>query len=910
VLALFRCFDELSTNGCELAKITLNGAEIEAPDGAPLVEVIKNSGTFISNLCYIDGRPPYAGCRTCIVEIEGVRGQPLSCTTRVDEGMIVRTETPDLKATRQAVLSLILSYHSDRCLTCHRVVKCKPGDTCLRDDAVTHRCLTCSKNYRCELQTTCEMLEMAGYEPWDGDTRTYYTTPQPPPDQANPFLEFDPQMCIICTRCVRACDELRHTGAITLAGRGYSTRIEFGQGGAVHDSNCDFCGACIDVCPTATLMEHPNKWSATQTERWTATTCTQCSVGCSISLGAKRGRGVIVRPDTTANPVSRDQLCVRGRFHYDAVKDTDRLQTPLIRRNGGQDAANWDEALEFTVARITQVREEHGPEAIGFLAAPLATNEENYLVSKIARAIIGTNNVDSSTGPVARAACDSLRAAFGSEVLPADMTRLAQSKTILVVARDLESSHNVAALRIKDAAVYNNAKVIVLSPIWGELNDFADVWIQPAPGEGAAVLAALDAAITTDESPPRPAPRSPASRSPAPSGASSHALQKALEILRAAADRQEDANPLSIVYAPVHYGAQHAREVTAILANIAIACAGENAAEALFVLPQEANVWGMRDTGGSPDLLPAYRPVDDKRARDEMERHWGAPLPSSNGLTFDQMTANGKLKALVVMNDNPLMLAPNRAGERKSLESLDFLAVIDSLPTDTAGLADVVLADVSPWAKEGTTTSADRRVLRLDPATAPQGEAQQGWRILSDLGARLAERLNAGEIRIRYQTAAEIMDEMSQVIPLYANATYREMDSGAQQTLDGLGPKKAERQIVRGAKAPKKTPGFRLTAGRSLYTSYEGAAIHSPNADKLHREEQVALNPADAAALSVAEGDPVILRNANGELRTKAHLTNAVAPGSANIPLYYDAGAVSELFDSDVPVAFVEIASD
>src|SRR3989454_2341203 len=483
-----------------MAKISLDGRELEAPDGAPLVEVITNSGTFISTLCYIDGRPPYAGCRTCIVEIEGQRGFPLSCTARIEDGMIVRTETPELKSTRQAVLSLILSYHSDRCLTCHRVVKCKPGDTCLRDGVVTHRCLTCSKNYRCELQTTCEMLEMAGYEPWDGDERTYYNLPQPPPDQATPFLEFDPQMCIICTRCVRACDEIRHTGAITLAGRGFSTRIEFGAGGPVHESNCDFCGACIDVCPTATLMEHPNKWSATQTERWVATTCTQCSVGCSISLGTKRERGVIVRPDTTANPVSRDQLCVRGRFHYDAVKNTQRLQTPLIRRNGGPEAVTWDEALESAAAGLSQVREGHGPPAVGFLHSPLATNEENYLVSKMARAIGGTNSVDSSAGPVPRAACDALRAAFGSEVLPADMTRLAKSKTILVVARDLESSHNVAALRIKDAAAYNGAKVVVVSPMWGEGNDFAEVWIQPKPGEGAAVLAALDAALSATAS--------------------------------------------------------------------------------------------------------------------------------------------------------------------------------------------------------------------------------------------------------------------------------------------------------------------------------------------------------------------------------------------------------------------------
>jgi predicted molibdopterin-dependent oxidoreductase YjgC len=873
-----------------VAKITLNDREIEAPDGAPLVEVIKNSGQFISNLCYIDGRPPYAGCRTCIVEIEGVRGQPLSCTARVEDGMIVRTETPDLKATRQAVLSLIMSYHSDRCLTCHRVVKCKPGDTCLRDDVVTHRCLTCSKNYRCELQTTCEMLEMAGYEPWDGDTRTYYTTPQPPPDQGNPFLEFDPQMCIICTRCVRACDELRHTGAITLAGRGYSTRIEFGQGGAVHDSNCDFCGACIDVCPTATLMEHPNKWGATQTERWVATTCTQCSVGCSISIGSKRGKGVIVRPDLTANPVSRDQLCVRGRFGYDAIKNTQRLLTPLIRRNGGQDAATWDEALEFTAARIAQVREEHGPEAIGFLGSPLATNEENYLVSKIARAIVGTNNVDSSTGPVARAAAESLRNAFGSEVLPADMMRLARSKTILVVAHDLESSHNVACLRIKDAAVYNGAKVVVVSPMWGELNDFAEVWVQPKPGEEANAITALDAALSGT------------------TGDLSEQQQQAVDILRPIADSEGDAQPISIVLALPHYGARQAGAITAALANIAITCAGDEAQNSLFVLPQEANVWGMRDTGGSPEMLPGYRGAGDAASRTEIERPWGATIPPATGLTFDEMAANGKLKALVVMNDNPVMLAPGRARVRRLLESLDFLAVIDSLATDTANAAHVLLADISPWAKEGTTTSGDRRVLRLHPATAPQGDAQQGWRILSDLGARLAERLNPGEIRIRYQSAAEIMDEMSEVIPLYAHATYREMDSGSQQEIDGLGPTKAERQSVPAIATPENGRFFRLTASRGLYTSYEGAAIHSPDADRLHREEHVALNPAHAVSLGIAEGDRVVLRNDRGELRVKAHFTNAVAPGAAHVPLYLEGGAVGELFDGEGAVAAVDIS--
>jgi len=874
-------------------KFSLDGKEIEAPEGAPLVEVIKNSGTFISNLCYIDGRPPYAGCRTCLVEIEGARGFQLSCTSRVAEGMVVRTEGRELFQTRQAVLSLIMSYHSDRCLTCHRVVKCKPGDTCLRDDTVTHRCLTCSKNYRCELQTTCEMLEMAGYEPWDGDGRTYYNIEQPEPDQNNPFLEFDPQMCIICTRCVRACDEIRHTGAITLAGRGPTTRIAFGQDGKVHESNCDFCGSCIDVCPTATLMEHPNKWGATQTERWTPTTCTQCSVGCSISLGSKKGRGVIVRPDGTANPVSADQLCVRGRFHYDSVKNASRLTTPLIRRNGGQEAAGWDEAMEFTAARIAQVREQHGPAAIGFLTSPMATNEENYLLGKIARAIVGTNNVDSSAGPVSRAAAG-LLAAFGSEVLPADMTRLAESKTILAVGTDLESSHNVAALRIKDAVVRGNARLVVVSPMWGELNDFAELWVKPRPGEEAAAVAAIATAVEQ-------AKGVDGERSAPPAG-----LME--DITTAAGILTEGEQPVSVVYGLPHTGADAARAITAALANIAVATCGADAPEALFLLPQEANSVGMRDLAGGPHLLPGYRALGDENARTEMQRLWGAQIATGAGLKFEEMLANGKLKALVVMNDNPMMLAPGRERISRSLSGLEFLAVVDSLPTDTANMAHAVLADVSAWAKEGTTTSADRRVLAMNAGIEPQGEARQGWRILSELGSRLAERLHPGEIRINYQSRAEIIEEISQAVPLYRNARHKEMDSGAQQHIDGLGPKTAARQAVSVPAGAAQDGGFTLVTSRSLYTSYEAAAIHSTEADRLHREDAVKMHPADAAAMGLGEGGRVMISANGASLTAPVEITAAVQPRMVYVPLYLDGGAVTALFDGDAAAVTVQVS--
>jgi len=285
----------------------------------------------------------------------------------------------------------------------------------------------------------------------------------------------------------------------------------------------------------------------------------------------------------------------------------------------------------------------------------------------------------------------------------------------------------------------------------------------------------------------------------------------------------------------------------------------------------------------------------------------GVQIEPQFGFTFEEMVAGGKLRALVVMNDNPLMLAPDAARVRAMLESLDFIAVLDSLPTDTAKLAHAVLPDVAAWGKEGTTTSADRRVLRLHEVTVPQGEGRQGWRILAELGSRLAKRLQTDEIRINHQSPAEIMNEMAQIIPLYKDSTYVEMDSGAQQHLNGLGPKKAARQAVPAA-GSLNGDGFRLTASRSLYTSYEGAAIHSADADRLHREESVNINPEDAAALSIAENDTVILRNGGGEMRIKAHLTPAVQPKAIHVPLYYDGGAVGVLFDGDSPVAFVELS--
>ncbi len=638
-----------------MAALTVDGRVLDAPLGAPLVEVLKQNGIYTSNLCYIDGLKPYAGCRTCLVDIQGPPGLQLSCTATVQEGMVVTTESDEVKDARKAVLSLILANHSDRCLTCHRREHCHPGDICLRDDVVTHRCLTCSKNYRCELQATCEMVGMSGYEPWVGEERSFYQAPQPPADRANPFMEFDPQMCIICTRCQRACEEKRHTGAITLGGRGWDTQIAFGAGGAIHESNCDFSGACIDVCPTAALMEHPNKWVA-KPDTWATTTCDSCAVGCSIRLGSKDGRGTIVRPGE-GNPVSGDQICVRGRYHYDSLKPRERLSKHSIRRGAIQVPASFEDAVAEAVRAL---KEAAGRGKIGVLVGATATNEEALLAARIASSL--NASADSSLGPVMRSVKTALEARVGTWRVAGNMERLKTSKVIVVVADDLEESHNVASVRIKDAVVHHKAKLIVIGSLRSELVDFATLWIRSHAGEEGHTAAALATAL---------------------GGAPENdALAEAAAILR---DAPKDET--IVVCAPNPVSPVIAGAMAAGAANLAVGLFGSAASENLIVLPAEVNVHGLLDAGVAVE---------------------GAANPLA-GLT-----------GLLLVRDDPTMRIP---GAEAALQQVGTVVAIDSVLHEAARLAAVIIAEGRAYASAGTYTQGDFRVQRLTPALVPEGAA-------------------------------------------------------------------------------------------------------------------------------------------------------------------------------------------
>ncbi len=842
-----------------MAKITINGVEVEAEPGRRVLEVIKEQGITITNLCYIDGLEPYAGCRTCLVEIEGARPTPmqLSCTAQVAEGMVVTTDSPAIKHARQSVMSLIDANHSDRCLSCHRRVHCMPGDICLRDDVVTHRCLTCAKNYRCELQTSNELIDMGEFqEPWVGEQRSYYESPPPEPDRANPYLEFDPQMCILCTRCVRACADLRHTDALSLAGKGFETRIAFGAGGPVHESDCDFCGACIDVCPTATLMEKPNKWVA-RADDWTNSVCNSCSIGCTISYGLVNDRQVIVRPDRL-NPASRDQICVRGRFHYDAVTDRERLSRHLARRGDNLLPVAYDDALREAASAINAVKQAHGPGAIAVLGSPLASNEEAFLLARLARDVIGTPHVDFSGGPVHAAVEATFQAALGTDQRTAALADIEHAQTIVAVARDLEESHPVVSLRIKDAVVKHGAKLILVSARWGELVPFAHAWLQPAPGQEAQAVQALAQAIAGNN----PALGDPLSVDGADVPP---VLTRAIEAVRAGAASDDR---FAVVFAPVVVSASDAAAQAAASANLAIAARGDDAAANLHYLPTDANVIGIVDAGITP---------------------------GAGGKSFPEIITAaqaGEIRALVIHRDNPLLSAPGTPAIEAALAAVDALIIIDSLRSTASEHATVLLAEQSFQATMGSTTSADRRIALQRHGAPALRDERPGPAVIEALA-------NALGANWQHDSVFDITDEIAASIQGYAPVAA--LESGRTRALRATESGSTRYQPVPAPPAP--VDGLALFTNRPLYHSWEGSSIRSPEADKLHREESVIMNPRDAEAQGIRGGDDVVLTDGTTEVRITAKLDDGIAPGTAYVAQYYDGGAVLAFFPLEGPNA-------
>ena len=863
----------------ELITLQIDGYSVTVPVGTSVMRAAAENAINIPKLCATDSLEPFGSCRLCLVEIEGRRGYPASCTTPAEAGMVVRTQSSRLQEVRKGVMELYISDH--------------PLD-----------CLTCPANGNCELQ---DMAGVTGLREvrygMDGANHL-----QLKKDESNPYFTFDSAKCIVCNRCVRACEETQGSFALTISGRGFEARVSAGQDQPFMESECVSCGACVEACPTATLQEKSIIWLG-QAERSVTTTCAYCGVGCSLKAEMK-GNEVVRMVPAKDGKANQGHACVKGRFAWGYATHKDRITKPMIRTRitDPWKEVSWDEALDYAASEFKRIQAKHGRDAIGGIVSSRCTNEEGYLVQKLVRAAFGNNNVDTCARVCHSPTGYGLKQTLGESAGTQTFKSVEKSDVILVIGANPTDGHPVFASRMKKR-LRQGAKLIVIDPRKIDLvrspHVRADYHLQLRPGSNVAMLSALAHVIVTEgllaeafiaercddrafaqwrEFVAQPA-NSP-EQMEAVTGVAPQLVRDAARLFATGGN------------GAIYYGlgvTEHAQGSTTVMgiANLAMAT-GNVGREGVGVNPLRGqnNVQGSCDIGSFPHELPGYRHVSDSTVRAEFEAAWGVELQSEPGLRIPNMfdaALDGSFMGLYCQGEDIVQSDPNTQHVTAALEAMECIVVQDIFLNETAKYAHVLLPGSSFLEKDGTFTNAERRISRVRKVMPPKA-GYADWEVTVQLSNRLGYPMH-------YQHPSEIMDEIARLTPTFQGVSYARLEKlgsiqwpcnddapdgtptmHIDQFVRGKGRFMITQYVATDEKVTRKYPLI-LTTGRILSQYNVGAQTRRTENVRWHAEDRLEIHPHDAQERGIKEGEWVGIRSRAGETVLRAQVTERMQPG-------------------------------
>ena len=862
-----------------LVDLEVDGIPVSVPEGTSVLRAAAEAGISIPKLCATDSLEAFGSCRLCLVEIEGRKGYPASCTTPVAAGMVVHTQTRKLADIRRGVMELYISDH--------------PLD-----------CLTCSANGNCELQDMAGAVGLRevryGYE---GENHLDLKK-----DTSNPYFTFDPSKCIVCSRCVRACEETQGTFALTIDSRGFESKVSAGMNEAFMDSECVSCGACVQACPTATLMEK-SVIDMGQAEHSVVTTCAYCGVGCSFRAEMKGNELVRMVPNKDGH-ANHGHSCVKGRFAFGYATHKDRITTPMIRDRISDPwkQVSWEEAINHAASEFKRIQAKYGRGAVGGITSSRCTNEETYLVQKLVRAAFGNNNVDTCARVCHSPTGYGLKATLGESAGTQDFDSIEKTDVVLVIGANPTDGHPVFASRMK-RRLREGAKLIVVDPRTIDLvrtpHVEASHHLKLRPGTNVAVVNALAHTIVTEGlanetfvterceakeyakwkafiSEERNSPESLEAETGVP----------AAEVRAAARLYATGGN------AAIYYGlgvTEHSQGSTMVIgiANLAM-LTGNIGREGVGVNPLRGqnNVQGACDMGSFPHELPGYRHVSDTATRTLFEQNWGVKLEPEPGLRIPNMldaAIDGSFRGIYIEGEDIAQSDPDTQHVTGALEAMECVVVQDLFLNETAKYAHVFLPGSSFLEKNGTFTNAERRISPVRKVM-PSLSGKEDWEITVMLSEALGYPMP-------YKHPSEIMDEIARLTPTFTGVSYAKLDElgsiqwpcneqhpvgtpvmHIDEFVRGKGRFLITEYVPTEERTSRKYPLI-LTTGRILSQYNVGAQTRRTFNSMWHDEDRLEIHPSDAELRGIKEGDWAGVRSRSGETVLRALITERVQPG-------------------------------